>query len=391
MNSFFRDLPIAWLSLSHGRTKLLVAVIGVVFADLLMWMQLGFLAAAIQGATYIYDLLQGDLIVVNPQSEMLMQAKPFPRAFLARAMSHPDVKAAAALRLGVVSWKTPQGYGATSGEKRNLSIYGIEPYAPALAAPGVVESATELTRADTVLFDTRSRPEFAAVVAKYQTGERVEAEVNGRWTRVVGTTAIGASFQVDGNLITSDLNFQRFTNRPPGSVDAGIIRLRTEADPTQVKIELQKMFGDDLLVFTKSEYSERDRGYLMRRSPVNFIFGLGTAVGFLVGFAIVYQVLFTDVSNHLPQFATLKAIGYSDGYLQRVVLQEAIILSLLGFLPGSILAGALYALAKAATRLPLAMTFNRGLLIFALTLVMCSLSGLLAVRKLRQADPADVF
>ncbi|MBI1346278.1 FtsX-like permease family protein [bacterium] len=391
MTFLFRDLPIAWLSLSHGRTKLIAAVIGVVFADLLMWMQLGFMTAAIQGATFIHNLLVGDLVVVNPQSEILMQAKPFPRVYLARALSHPDVATISLLRVGGVAWKNPPGLGTASGEKRNLTIYSIEPHSPAIAAPGVEEYATQLTAADTVLFDRLSRPEFAPVIAKYESGEPVEAEINGRQVRVVGSTAIGASFQVDGNLITSDLNFQRFTNRPPGSADAGIIRLRPEADPAQVKAELQKSLGKDLLVLTKSEYIARDRSYLSRRSPVNFIFGLGTAVGFLVGFAIVYQVLFTDVSNNLPQFATLKAIGYSDGYLQQVVLQEAIILSIFGFLPGTILASGLYTAARAATRLPMSLTWDRGLLVFGLTVVMCSLSGLLAIRKLRQADPADVF
>ncbi|MBX3440662.1 MAG: hypothetical protein KF861_24440, partial [Planctomycetaceae bacterium] len=300
MTSLFRDLPIAWLSLSHGRTKLLVAVIGVVFADLLMWMQLGFLAAAIQGGTYIHNLLLGELVMVNPQSEMLMQAKPFPRVHLARALNHPDVETASPLSLGAVTWKDLHDPETTDATKRNLFLYGITPHAPAIAAPGVVDSVRQLTVADTVLFDVQSRPEFAPIVAKYQAGERVEAEVNGRQARIVGTTAVGASFQIDGNLITSDLNFQRLTNRSPGSVDVGVIRLRAGADPQQVQVELQKSLGSDVLVLTKNGYVERERDYLMRRSPVNFVFTLGTAVGFLVGFAIVYQVLFTDVSNHLP-------------------------------------------------------------------------------------------
>jgi putative ABC transport system permease protein len=290
-----------------------------------------------------------------------------------------------------VAWKNPDGLGAASGEKRNLTILGIEPDNPAIDSPGVVDAASLLSVSDTVLFDVRSRPEFAPVIEKCQAGERLNAEVNGRWTRVVGTTSIGASFQVDGNLITSDLNFQRLTNRPAGSIEVGVLRLLPGADPQQVKVELQDLLGDDLLVLTKQEYVERERGYLTRRSPVNFIFGLGTAVGFLVGFAIVYQVLFTDVSNHLPQFATLKAIGYSDGYLRMVVLQEAVVLSVFGFFPGTLLASGLYVLAKSATRLPLELTVNRGLLIFGLTLTMCVLSGLLAMQKLRQADPADVF
>jgi putative ABC transport system permease protein len=389
--SLFRDLPIAWLQLSHGRMKLVAAVIGVVFADLLMWMQLGFLAAALQSATYIHNQLKGELVLLNPQSEMLNQAKPFPRVQLARVLGHPDVETAAPLSLGAVQWKDPQERDAPLVKKRNLFAYGIVPYAPAMAAPGVVEASRLLNEADTVLFDTRSRPEFAPVVARLQAGERVEAEVNGRRITVVGATSIGASFQVDGNLVTSDLNLRRLTGQPPGSIDLGVIRLRAGADPQRVKVELQKSLGPDLLVLTRGEYTEREKEFMQRRSPVNFVFTLGAAVGFLVGFAIVYQVLFTDVSNHLPQFATLKAIGYPDGYLRRVVLHEAFILSVLGYLPGTLIARGLYAVAVRATRLPMEMTTGRGMLIFGLTVVMCSLSGLLAMQKLRHADPADVF
>src|SRR5262249_17947701 len=156
--------------------------------------------------------------------------------------------------------------------------------------------------------------------------------------------------------VTSDLNFQRLTGRPAGSVDLGVVRLRPGADAEQVKVDLQQALGPHLLVLTIGEYLDRELDFLLKRSPVNFVFTLGTAVGFLVGFAIVYQVLFTDVSNHLPQYATLKAIGYSDGYLRWIVLKSAFILSVLGYFPGTLLSGVLYAVAARATRLPMEMT-----------------------------------
>ncbi len=256
----------------------------------------------------------------------------------------------------------------------------------------MVESARRLHAADTCLFDLRVRPEFKRVAEKLTDGEPLVAEINGRRIWVVGTTAIGASFAVDGNLVTSDANFARlFPGRPTSSIDVGVVRLRPGVDRQQVKLELQARYGADLLVLTIDEFADRARDFLLRSRPINFIFGLGAAVGFLIGFAIVYQMLFTDVSNHLPQYATLKAIGYSDRYLRRIVLQESVILSLLGFLPGAGLAWGLYAVTVKATNLPLRMTWDRGALIFGLTVVMCGLSGLVAMRKLRQADPADVF
>ncbi len=113
-------------------------------------------------------------------------------------------------------------------------------------------------------------------------------------------------------------------------------------------------------MLTISDFIEREKDFLLRSRPINFVFTLGAGVGFLVGFAIVYQVLFTDVSNHLPQYATLKAIGYADGFLRRVVLHESLILSVLGYVPGAVLAGLLYAVTVKATNLPMRLTLERG-------------------------------
>jgi putative ABC transport system permease protein len=387
MMSFYPSLEVAWLQLSHGRTKLVAAAIGIIFADLLMWMQLGFLGAAVDSATSLYGKLRGDLVLVNPQTHDINGAEPFSRRLLERARAHVEVEAVAPLYTGTVRWKDPR-----SGQKRALFIYGIATHAPAIGTPGLLESAGRLNAADTCLFDLRARPELSGVTKAITAGSPLVAEINGRRIWVVGTTTIGASFAVDGNLVTNDANFHRlFPGRPPGSIDVGVVRLVAGADAQQVKVELQNLYGPDLLVLSAAEFADRAKDFMLRSRPINFIFGIGAFVGFLVGFAIVYQVLFTDVSNHLPQYATLKAIGYSDGSLRRIVLHEALILSVLGYIPGVALAWALYAFTVNATNLPMRITADRGLLIFGLTVVMCGLSGLLAMHKLRQADPADVF
>jgi putative ABC transport system permease protein len=387
MKNMFRDLPVAWLQLSHGRAKLLAAVAGIIFADLLMWMQLGFRSAAIDSSVYIHGRLRGDLVILNPQTEQLDAAKSFPRRELVRAQGHPDVEAAVPLYAGTAQWRNPW-----TGVKRSLFVYGIVPYAPAISVPNVAESAGVLHEEDTCLADTKSRKDFDAVLAKLAAGQIVRAEVNSRKIKIVGTTTIGVGFEIDANIVTSDANFIRlFPERTLASVDLGVVRLRPGSDPHQVKIELQRIYGSNLLVLTTGDFKAHTMAYFQSTRPVNFIFSVGTAVGFLVGFAIVYQVLFSDVSNHLPQYATLKAIGYSDGYLRRIVLEAALILSVLGYCPGVVLAGGLYVLTAKATSLPMQMTVFRGILIFALTVAMCSFSGWVAVRKLKQADPAAVF
>lgn len=142
---------------------------------------------------------------------------------------------------------------------------------------------------------------------------------------------------------------------------------------------------------TKAEFIEFEKNYWNSSTSIGFVFALGTTMGFIVGTVIVYQILYTDVSDHLPEYATLKAMGYTDQYLLLVVFQEAIILAIIGFMPGIVVAMFMYSNAAKATGLPIIMTVSRAIMVLILTIIMCVVSGTIAVSKLRAADPADIF
>jgi putative ABC transport system permease protein len=182
-----------------------------------------------------------------------------------------------------------------------------------------------------------------------------------------------------------------FPERKHGWIDFGMIRLKPGADIKTVQADLQALVGRDVSVLTRPEFVAFEKAYWQKNAPIGFIFTMGTAIGFLVGFVVVYQILHTDVANHLPQYATLKAIGFTHGFLLRVVLQESFILAVLGYLPSTVIAYGMYRVAAEATHLPLQVTASRAVLILVLTILMCFFSGSVAVRKLRSADPADVF
>jgi putative ABC transport system permease protein len=148
---------------------------------------------------------------------------------------------------------------------------------------------------------------------------------------------------------------------------------------------------DDIKILTREGFIDFERSYWQKSTSIGFIFSLGTVMGFFVGIVIVYQILYTDVSDHMAEYATLKAMGYSNWYLAFVVIQEALALSILGFIPGFIACVGLYALTKNATRLPLDMTVERGLQVLLLTIVMCTISGAISLRKVQSADPAEIF
>ncbi len=383
----WRDLPIAWLQLTHSKAKFTVAVTGVVVAVLLMWMQLGFLDALYRSATSVARHLRGDLVLLSPNTKTFMQLEPFAKRHIARSLGHEGVANVYALYVGMAMWKNPW-----NGEKRRLFVFGMEPDYATFEADGLEELLPITLAPDVGIFDAASRPEFGPVGKSVRHGEPVAAEINGRLIRIAGVTTIGAGFQADGNFVTSTANYLRIMNDPRSSiVQVGLIRLKPGADSKQVQRDLAAMYGNEMTVMTTDEVVAREYDFLTRTAPIGFVFTLGTIVGCVIGFAIVYQVLYTDISNHLPQFATLKAMGYTDRYLASVVVQEALILAAAGFIPGSLLGMALFAVAKAATMLPMYVTWDRAIEVFVLTFTMCTVSGLLAMRRLRAADPAEIF
>jgi putative ABC transport system permease protein len=217
-------------------------------------------------------------------------------------------------------------------------------------------------------------------------------EVGERRIEVAGLFDLGTSFGIDGSIITSDLNFLRlFPNRSPGAIDLGLVKLEAGADPVAVRDAIAGGIPRDVEVLTKAGFIGREKGYWDASTPIGFVFLFGVVMGLVVGGVIVYQILFSDVSEHLREYATLKAMGYRNSYLTSVVLQESIMLAVLGYVPGLIATLGLYRVSEAATGLPLELTMERTVFVLFLTLAMCSVSGAIALRKVRSADPAEVF
>lgn len=382
----FGKIPLAWLQLTFQKARLLTAVAGITFAAVLMFMQFGFQEALFSTTTTIHRSIRGDLFLIGTQSENLFSSRPFSRRILYQTLNNENIVSAAPIYIGILPWKNPW-----TNKERAIFIMGFEPNSTVLEVKGVTENFGNATAENAVLFDALSRPEFGDVAAALGKGERVEAEVNKRKVEVRGTFELGASFAADGNLMTTDLNFQRLFDRSPGQIDFGVLTLASGANLETVKSEIGKTLPKDIRILTKEEFIRFEREYWEGATAIGFVFNFGAILGLVVGVIITYQVLYTDVVNHLPEYATLKAMGYTNNYLTGIVLQESLILSLLGFFPALITALILYALATAGSGLSIEMTFGRGMLVFILTVVMCFVSGLLAMRKLKQADPADIF
>jgi putative ABC transport system permease protein len=301
-------------------------------------------------------------------------------------MAHPDIKEVIPLYMGMAPFKNPVDHS-----KRTLTIYGYDPLTHLMNIPQVNDQRNLIIDPDTALFDETSRPEFGPI-AQLLTHGPVLTEINDRALTLRGTFRLGGSFASDGNVIVSDNNFFRiFAGRVPEQIDLGVVRLKAGADPLAVQKTLGQRVSKDVYLFTFPEMQQHEFDYWQKNVPVGFIFGFGTLMGLVVGMIIVYQILFTDISTHMNQYATLTAMGYTFRYLFMVVLASSLILAVLGFVPGTLLAWVLYQVVEVNIFLPMPMPVSKMLSIFSMILVMCVMSGALAMQKLRSVDPAEMF
>jgi putative ABC transport system permease protein len=243
-----------------------------------------------------------------------------------------------------------------------------------------------------VFFDDLSRNEFGPIAEWFGEGRTVETEVSGKRVRVAGLFRSGPTFGADGNILMSTETFlSLLPNTPAGSIELGLIRLRSAAEPELVAERLRGLLPEDVKVLTKQEFLDLEIDYWRTSTAIGFIFSLGTAMGFVVGCVIVYQILYSDVSDHLPEYATLMAMGYGLDSLLGVVAREGLLLAIIGYLPAFGAGNILYGVIHAATKLPVAMAGERAIFVFLMILSMCMVSAFVAMRKLRQADPAEIF
>ncbi len=386
LRKFWKKTPLAWLQLTRQKSRFIVALAGIAFADMLIFIQMGFEGALMDAAVKPHMALNADLVLVNPQLQTLFSVQSFAREHLYQALAIPEVKSVSPLYFSTGQWRNPE-----TRLSRNILVWGIDPAQSPFNLPDVNSNLDQIKPLGQVIYDQAGRPEFGNIAQLYQSGTPLETEIGTKRIQVAGLFTMGASFAADGNVIASDSTFLHLFNRNPDQIEVGLIHLQPGADLLEVQKELRQHLPNNINVLTIEEFAKIERTYWAEGTGIGFIFGLGVIMGFIVGIVIVYQILYSDVSDHLPEYATLKAMGYGDNYLLGVLMQEALILAVLGFIPSLALATGLYQVTYAATMLPIFMKTERAVNVFVLTVVMCFISGAIAIRKLQAADPADIF
>jgi putative ABC transport system permease protein len=381
-------IPLSLQILTHTPGRLAVSLAGILLAVVLMFSQAGFRNAMFDSQAELIRRLHGDLFLLNKVKHLMYAPEPFASRRLYQARAVPGVGAVAPLYIESAAsvWKNPVDHSA-----RPLRVLAFNLQDSVFDFPEVAAYTDVLQMPDTLLFDESARDYYG----KPRAGTRTELAQ--RAVTVVGTFRLGTDFFTDGNVIMSDRNFEKFfpdrSSLSPhlDRVEIGVGRLAPGADLATVQQALREALPDDVVVLTKRELVDQETRYWRDNTAIGYIFSLGMAVGFAVGIIICYQILYTNVNNYLPQFATLKAMGVTDWYLVGVVLQQAVFLAVLGFLPALLAAQVLFWIVSSLTGLLMFLTPFRVALILAVTVAMCLISGTIAMRRCLTADPAEVF
>ncbi len=384
-------VPLAWQNLTHNRRGLAVAIGGIGFAVILMFMETGFENALLDSTVKVVEELNADIIVASKAEYSLTAGQSFSRRRLLQAEACAGVASASPLYIESFSadFKPPRG------KRHPIRVLAFEPADQAFLIPQVIEQTASLASRDAALFDMHGKPAYG-IDANRPNATREGIELSGRSLRIVGTFGLGTDFANDGNLIMSAANFARYFPRrgpadPLDAVTLGLVRVEENEDVRTVQSRLVAALPDDVAVYTKPEFIARELAFWRRSTPIGYIFAVGTIMGFFVGVVICYQVIYADVASHLREFATLKAMGYPQRYFVGLVLRQALYLSLFGFIPGLLVSLVLYSVLAEYTGLLLILNVRRAGLVLLLTVAMCALSGALAMRKLWSADPAELF
>lgn len=388
------SIPIAWLQLVHRKVRFIATLAGIAFVVILLFMQLGFQNALFESAVRVHQVLEGDLFLTSSQYKALTSQQSFPRTRLYQALAVPGVESVSPLYFQFGKLKN-----IYDGQKYSIFVMGIDPSKSNFNLAQINQNIGKIKLPDTALFDLSSRPEFGPIAEEFEQYQNLEIEISS-FNQIIEATkidieglfSVGPSFGIDGNLILNSSTFLRsFPERRLENIDLGLISVKQNYDVATVRSYLVSLLPKDINVLTFSEFVNLEKKYWDLRTPIGFIFKIMVFMGFVVGIGITYQILYSNISNDLVAYATLKAIGFTNRYLLTAVCQQAILLAFLGFIPGIIISFGLYDIAKNATHLPVIMDLNKIISVFLSILIMCSVSGFLAIQKLRSVDPADVF
>lgn len=378
---------LAWSQLRFEGRRFLAALCGIVIVTMSTLFQTGVYSAFFESSVALFRNFNADIVIISTDYRSILVQGWFPEERTFQMLAHPAVEKVSRLTVTSALWRNPDDKSL-----QDSLLIGINPSEDALLFPGYAQQKDMLKSGESMLFDEESLPVYGKIKERLDKTGPFYAEMLKQRVRLAGTFSLGPSFALPGNFMTAQSNFYRLLpGYTRGNLSFGLVRLKAGQDAEAVVAEMTPRMPSDVRIMTLKKLMKQEQKYWNEFTAIGFIIPMSLIVSLVVGGVVIYQILYTNVNDQLKQYATLKAIGYTDRTLAGVVLQQALLLSLIGFVPGMILSFVLFRVSRAATGMPFELTFGQLALAFFLTTGMCFVAGMLALGKLRQADPAEVF
>jgi putative ABC transport system permease protein len=375
---FGRNHGLGLLLLGHNKLRLLLGAASVAFGVTVMVVEIALLTGVLDSQAMIATLVRGDLVVMSAARSDLHRWNTLGAVRLSQIAAIPGVARAIPVYEGHVGFKSPD-----DNRVRRIIVYAVPPDDMPLAIGGNADIARLLKFSHGFLFDARSR----AIFGHIQPGQQIE--IDKMPLTVLGTVTIGPDMVNDGAIVMSEGDWR--ARQPDAQPIMGVIRLDPGTDASTMAETIRAALPPDVTVMTPAELRSREDSATLKAAPIGILFLVGALAGLVIGAMNCYQLMFNEVSDHVPQYATLKAMGFSDDFLRRVILEQAALLALAGFVLGLCFSFLADVLMTWTTGLPVGISIAAGLLIWLFTAGMCILAGWMAVRRMAVADPAALY
>lgn len=389
----FQTLSIAWAQLIHQKVQSVVTILGITFTVVLLFMQVGFRVGLLESTTQLANSFQSDIIIVSNSSISFSFAVPFAERRLNQALAFPEVEDITPIYSTLTSVKRRQKRAKFLS---SMQVIGFPLKPNVINLPGVNENLDRLKGEDLFLLDQNSRTEMTSLIEEFQRSNKVSTEITPlgferKKIDIVGLFEMGASSYYNGNLLTSERTFLKTFGLQKGEIMAGLVHVKPDTDIPDLIQRLKDYLPNDVKVMSKKQLIAEDKIVVEYSSPMGVVFLFSMVGSIVIGIVILYQVLFQNIARFLKEYATLKAIGYDHQFLMTIVLEQVVIFAVSGYLPGFIMSCFIYEALAEVTKMRFLMSFNIALFIFCLIFTICVVSGIIAMNKLKEANPVDIF
>lgn len=388
-----RTLAIAWAQLMHQKLQTAVTILGIAFTTALLFMQIGFRNGLLESSTQLPASFQSDIVIISNSSISFLVAVPFSERRLAQVLAFEEVEAITPIYVTMTSVKR---LDEQSQFMASIQVIGLPLTENVVELPGLGENLKKLKGDDLFLLDGRSRSELANLIDEVKNHGRTSTEImtagfERRKINVVGLFEMGASAFYNGNLITSESNFLKTFGLGQGEIVAGLVHIKPGVDIPNLVTRIQEYLPEDMKVMSKKDLIKEDKIYIESSSPMGIVFSFAMIFSIIIGVVILYQVLYQNISRFTKEYATLKAIGYSQRFLVEIVLEQVFVFAVLGYIPGLTVSFFVYNALSEVTKMKFLMSFNIAFFVFFIVCLICGVSGIIATNKLKDANPVDIF